>query len=39
MRILALSVLSLPLPACAGDSERAPSPSNPLDAMLGSCNA
>ena len=39
MRILALPVLALPLAACAGYSEPAPSPSDPGDAMRGSCNA
>ena len=39
MRILALPVLALPLAACAGYSEPAPSRSDPGDAMRGSCNA
>ena len=39
MRIPILTSLALPLAACAGYSEPAPSPSNPGDAMRGSCNA
>lgn len=39
MRILTLSVLALPLAACAEYSQPAPSPSAPGDAMRGACNA